>query len=63
MLVELCLKPLEERKRVGGRARKPGKDAVAIETAYLARRRLDNNVAKGHLAIAAESHRRAATHR
>ena len=54
VLVELGLEALEQRERVGGRAREAGEHAVVVQAAHLARGRLDDDVAERHLAVAAE---------
>ena len=62
VLLELGLESLEQRERVGGRARESGKHLVVIEPADLARRGLDHDVAERDLAVAAQGHFAVAAH-
>ena len=57
VLLELGLEALEEREGVGGRAGEAGEHLVVMQSAHLARRRLDDDVAERDLAVAAERDR------
>lgn len=52
MFFKFCLEALEQGERVCRAARKAGQKPVVIQAPYFARRRLDDNIAKGYLAIA-----------
>ena len=56
VLVELRLEALKQRECIRGGARKARQHSIVKEAAYFARRRLDDDVAERHLAIAAERH-------
>ena len=59
---ELGLEALLQREGVGGGAGEAGQDLVVVQAADLARRALDDDVAQGDLAIAAQCDAVAATH-
>jgi hypothetical protein len=63
VLVELGLEALEEGEGVGGAAGEAGEDLSVVERAHLARGGLDDDVAEGDLAVAAERDTIAAPHR
>src|SRR5581483_7943883 len=63
VFLQLRLEALEQRERIGGTAGEPGKDAVLVEAAHLARGRLQHDVAEADLAVAAERDAVAAPHR
>ena len=56
VLLELGLEALEEREGVRGGAGEAGQHLVVVELAHLARRALDDDVAQGDLAVAADGH-------
>ena len=60
MLFELGLEALEQGEGVGRRPGEAGQDLVAEQLAHLAGRGLDDDVAEGHLAVAAEGELHAA---
>src|SRR5947209_158384 len=53
ILLELCLKALEERKGVGGRTSKPADHVALSQPAHFSRIRLDDGLADRDLAISA----------
>ena len=62
MFVELRFEALEQRECVGGRAGETCEHSIAVKPAHLAGCCLDDDVAKRHLAIAAERDGRSAPH-
>ena len=62
VLLELGLEPLEEGERVGRGAREAREHAVLVEAAHLAGGGLHDDVAEGHLAVAAHGDLVAAAH-
>ena len=54
MLFELALEPAEQRKSIGGGARKASEDAVVVQAAHLARLMLDDGLAERDLAVAGQ---------
>src|SRR2546422_8629614 len=62
VLVELAFEALEQRKGVRRAAGETGEDAVLVQAPNFLRAAFDDDVAEGHLAVAAERHARAAAH-
>src|SRR2546422_5666999 len=62
VLVELAFEALEQRKGVRRAAGESGEDAVLVQAPDFLRAAFDDDVAEGHLAVAAERHARAAAH-
>ena len=56
VLFQLGLEALEQRERVGRGAGETRDDLVVVELAHLAGRALDDDVAQGDLAVAADGH-------
>src|SRR5579864_4083980 len=62
MLLELGLEALEQRERIGCRPREARQHLLVVETAHLARARLDDDLSKRHLPVAAERDGAVAAH-
>jgi hypothetical protein len=62
VLLQLGLEALEQGEGVGRGTREAGEDAVLVQAPDLARGGLDDDVAEGHLAVAAHGDAFAAAH-
>ena len=62
VLFKLAFEPFEQGEGVSGAAGETGQDFFVVEPAHLARRALDDDIAQGHLAVAAYGHLPALRH-